>query len=202
MSNSDCRTAVRFRMIAVGLAAFASWNLMTAQGNGTPALTPDASSLLQHASGPIRLASLLFDRPLEASTRLVSYVSSDAETNSVRLAVHEQWEAFRLKDETRMRAITDDAFSSSADASKESLLSWCLAPTLVVKSADADYRHAQVTLVGDQAVVSYSAEYVVSDHGATEHVDNQSTDIFIKRDGSWRIIGGSAQETRTPIRPY
>ncbi len=121
-------------------------------------------------------------------------LSGGDETQDVRFAIRELWEAYCAQDEKRLNAIIDDDYVNADGTGKEAIIKAYLAPNLICKSVDVDYKHATIQINGNRAVVSYKAKYAISWNGAPLLKDNLSTDVFIKKNDQWRVLKGSAKE--------
>jgi len=116
------------------------------------------------------------------------------ETRDINFAIHELWEAYCAQDEERLNAIIDNDYVNSDGVGKKEIIKRYLAPSLICKSVDIGYETAKIQLKGDRAVVTYRAKYTVSQDGKPLLIDNLSTDVFIKKNGKWRVLRGSAEE--------
>jgi len=124
--------------------------------------------------------------------------SVEAEKEKVRLAIRELWEAFRLQDRERLNAIIDDEYVSPEGENKDRKIASYLDPSFIVKSAEVNYKDAKVRLDGDRAVVGYTATDRRSLNGESVLVESESTDVFIKRDGKWRLYRGTNDSNEKP----
>lgn len=116
------------------------------------------------------------------------------ESQDVRFAIRELWEAYCAQDEKRLNAIIDDDYVNADGTGKKAIIKAYLAPSLICKSVDVDDEHATIQISGNRAVVSYRAKYAISWDGAPLLKNNLSTDVFIKKNDQWRLLKGSAEE--------
>lgn len=114
---------------------------------------------------------------------------------AVRLAIRELWEAFCAQDERRLDAIIDEEYLDADGTDKRGIIKRYLAPSLICKSVDVNWEDAKIQLKGIKAVAAYRAKYSISSNGTPLLKENQSTDVFIQKNGQWRLFRGSEEES-------